>query len=86
MLIISNHINKHLDINNRDASIFVSKEIMYQCVEECLKEPDTVTKCGQRYKVTKSFNMPIGLPNKHEIKVVFKRTKRVTFVITAYPI
>ena len=86
MLIISNHINKHLDINNQDASIFVSKEIMYQCVEECLKEPDILTKCGQRYKVTKSFNMPVGLPSKHKIKVVFKRKKSATFVITAYPI
>ena len=90
--ILSTHIvEKHLDAYNLSASVFFSEHIMYSAIQKCLNDPDTEKRNGKRFELTKSFNFDIGLLGftdkpSNKVKVIFSRTKRVTFVITAYPI
>ena len=87
---LSTHaVEKHL--YSHDASVFFNRYLMNTSVKQCLSIPDTVTICGKITEVTKRFNFDIGLlgftkrPSQN-VKVVYKRTKKITFVITAYPI
>ena len=82
-LVVSDHAMKHVDLTQENSSFFVNIETMYQA---CLNQPDSMVKCKQRMTAIKRFTYPIGLSNKQTIRIVFKQTKRVTFVITAYPI
>ena len=85
-LVVSDHAMKHVDLTQENSSFFVNIETMYQCIQACLNQPDSMVKCKQRMTAIKRFTYPIGLSNKQTIRLVFKQTKRVTFVITAYPI
>ena len=85
-LVVSDHAMKHVDHTQENSSFFVNIETMYQCIQACLNQPDSMVKCKQRMTAVKRFTYPIGLSNKQTIGIVFKQTKRVTFVITAYPI
>ena len=65
--------------------------MMYQYVEQCLNNPDRIIKCGKRFELTKNFGYHIGLSKWHRrmndaVRVVYTKTKRITFVVTAYPI
>lgn len=89
---LSTHaVEKHLDVYNVYASVFFNMDTMYHSVETCLQEPDTVKECGKRTEITKRFDFDIGIlgfTNKpsNKIKVIFTRTEKICFVITAYPI
>ena len=76
---------KHADPTQENSSFFVNIETMYQCIQACLNQPDSIVKCRQRVTATKRFTYTIGLSNKQTIRIVFKQTKRVTLVITASP-
>ena len=82
---------KHLDLNNQNASVFVNRHMIYQCIEQCVNNPDPITKCGKRFELTKTFGYHIGLSKCHRsmtntVRVVYTKTKRMAFVVTAYPI
>ena len=77
---------KHVDLAQENSPLFVNIETMYQCIQVCLNQPDSIVKRRQRITATKRFTYTIELSNKQTIRIVFKRTKRVTFVITAYTI
>lgn len=89
---LSTHtVEKHLGVYNEYASVFFNVDKMYKCVEACLQEPDTVKQIGKRTEVTKRFNFDIGIVGytnepSNKIKAIFTRTKKICFVITAYPI
>ena len=86
-LAVSDHAMKHVDLAEENSFFFVNIETIYQCIQACLNQPDSIVKCRQRITATKRFTYTIGLSNKQTIlSIVFKRTKRGTFVITAYPI
>ena len=92
MFIVSSHaVEKHLDLNNQNASVFVNRHMMYQCIGQCQNNPDRITKCGKRFELTKTFGYHIELSKCHRsmndtVRVVYTKTKRITFVVTAYPI
>lgn len=89
---LSTHVvEKHLDAYNLSDSVFFSNSIMYSAIQKCLNKPDTEKQRGKRFELTKTLNFDIGLLGftnepSNKIKVVFTKTKRITFVITAYPI
>ena len=85
-LVISDHAMKYVDLAQENSSIFVNIETMYQCIQACLNQPNSMVKCKQRVTATKRFTYTIGGYSKKTIRIVFKQTKRVTFMITAYPI
>ena len=71
-LVISDHAMKHVDHAQEKGSIFVNIETMYQYIQECLNQPDTITKFRQRVKVTKMFGYTIELFNGNTIRIVYK--------------
>ena len=85
-LVVSDHAMKHVDLTKENSAYFVNIETMYQCIQACLNHPDSMVKCNQQMTAIKRFTYPIGLSNKQTIRIVFKQTKCVTFVITAYHI
>ena len=77
--------------SNLDASVFFNRNIMNICIQKSLNAPDNIKQNGKRFELTKSFDHDIGLMGfddkpTNKIKVIFKKTKNVTFVITAYPV
>lgn len=95
---VSNHaFQKHL-VNSDSfdgASVFFSKEIMMNCIRECVnrvKEVDGVADLNKNKKHTieHQFDFAVGrmangkLVNR--IKVIYKCLKTKLLVITAYPI
>ena len=85
-LVVSNHAMKHVDLTQENSSLFVNIETIHQCIQACLNQPNSKVKCRQWMAATKRFSYTIGLSNKQTIRIVFKQTKRVAFVITVYPI
>ena len=89
---LSTHaVKKHLYASNLDASVFFNRNIMNICIQKSLNAPDNIKQNGKRFELTKSFDHDIGLMGfddkpTNKIKVIFKKTKNVTFVITAYPV
>jgi hypothetical protein len=64
---------------------------MYSAIQTCLHNPDTEKKHGKRFELIKTFSYDFGLlghTNKpsNKIKVILTKTKKVIFVITAYPV
>ena len=91
-VIISKHaIEKHLDANHKDASIFFNIFMMDQCVELCLNNPDSSIEKGKRVELIKRFPFAIGLISSrkresHTVKVIYTRTLHKLLVISTYPI
>ena len=88
--VLSAHaVEKHLEPSERNASAFFSRFVMNECVEHCLHNPDMTIRKGKRVELIKQFPFAIGLSRKresHTIKVVYTKSRRTLFVITAYPI
>lgn len=90
--IVSIHaLEKHLDARNVHASVFFSQHMMYESIKNCLNRPDVVKQYGKRFELIKRFTYDIGLmgytdQTSKSVKVVYTKTRRTTFVITAYPI
>ena len=84
-------LDKHLDYNRVNTSVFFDEDTLYQCVYQCLKYPEHRIKNGDRFEAMKTFPYPIGYAKcgretNDTVKVVFKKTKKSIYVITAYPI
>ena len=91
-------VEKHLnvydvrDVHDVHISKFHNKRLMDDCVRECLDKPDEVKQKGKRTEVTKSFDYDIGILGgyarrySNRVKVVYRKTRRRHYVITAYPI
>ena len=84
-------IEKHLNSDNTDASIFFNGRLMHDSIRKCLDKPDKKNDCGKRYELIKTFSSEIGVlgysnRTSNTIKLVCTRTKKLTIVITAYPI
>ena len=90
--IVSVHaIEKHLDARNVHASVFFSQHVMHESIKNCLNRPDVVKQYGKRFEHIKRFTYDIGLmgytdQTSKTVKVVYTKTRRTAFVITAYPI
>ena len=91
-IVISPHaFEKHLDVSNVRASVFFNQFIMFKSVKLCLNQPDVIWQQGKRFELVKKFPYNIGImgytkQSSQSVKVVYTRTKRMAFVITAYPI
>ena len=93
-IVISPHtFEKHLDVSNVRASVFLNQFITFKSVKLCLTQPDVIWQQGKRFELVKKFPFNIGIMgytkrSSQSVKVVhvYKRTKRMAFVITAYPI
>ena len=82
---------KHLDASNRSASVFLNRFIMFQSIKNCLNQPDEISQHGKRFELVKRFPYNIGVmgytnQSSQSVKVVYARTRKMVFVITAYPI
>ena len=88
---LSNHaLEKPLDATNLSASVFFTKGVMYSAIRQCLEKLDIKKRYGKRVASSKTFTYPIGVLShtdllSYKIKVIYTTTKRLTFVITAYP-
>ena len=91
-IVISPHsFEKHLDVSDVRASVFFNQFIMFKSVKSCLNQPDVISQHGKRFELLKRFPYNIGLigytkRSSQCVKVVYTRTRRTAFVITAYPI
>ena len=90
--VISLHtFEKHLDANNLSASVFLNRFIMFKSTKNCLNQPDEISQHGKRFELVKRFPYHIGVmgytsQSSQSVKVVYTRTRKMFFVITAYPI
>ena len=90
--IVSVHvIEKHLNGNNTEASVFYNRSLMNDSIQKCLNKPNLKNVRGKRFELIKTFSSDIGVmgytnQTSNTVKLVCKRTKNLTFVITAYPI
>ena len=91
-IVISPHaFEKHLDVSNVQASVFFNQFIMFKSIKLCLNQPDEIWQQGKRFELVKKCPYNIGIMgytkrSSQSVKVVYTRTKRMAFVITAYPI
>ena len=91
-VVISLHaFEKHLDASNLSASVFLNRFIMFKSIKNCLNQPNEISQHGKRSKLVKRFPYNIvvmGYTNQwsQSVKVVYTRTRKMVFVITAYPI
>ena len=70
---------------------FFSQHVMYESIKNYLNRPDVVKQYGKRFELIKRFTYDIGLigytdQTSKSVKVVYTKTRRTVFVITAYPI
>ena len=84
-------IEKHLDARNIHAAVFFNQHMIYESIKSCLNRPDVVKQCGKRFELIKRFTYDTGLMEytdwtSKSAKVVYTKTRKTTFVITAYPI
>ena len=84
-------ILKHLNHKNVDASVFYNRHVMNKCVEQCLQNPDKITKQDRCFELIKTFPYDIGLSKFRErklntVRVVYTETNNIPFIITTYPI
>ena len=90
--VISLHaFEKHLDASNLRVSVFLIRFIMFKSIKNCLNQPDEFSQHGKRFELVKRifYNMGVmGYTNQssQSVKVVYTRTRKMVFVITAYPI
>ena len=90
--VISLHaFEKHLDAGYLSASAFLNRFIIFQSIKNCLNQPDEISQNGKRFELVKRFPYNIGVmgytnQSSQSVKVVYTRTRKMDFVITAYPI
>ena len=82
---------KHLDASNLSALVFLNRFIMFQSIKNCLNQPDEISQHGKKIELVKRFPYNIGVmgytnQSSQSVKVVYTRTRKMVFVITAYPI
>ena len=82
---------KHLDASNLSASVFLNRFIMFQSIKNCLNQRDEISQHGKRFELVKRFPYNIGVmgytnQSSQSVKVVYTRTRKMFFVITAYRI
>ena len=90
--VISLHaFEKHFDASNLRASVFLNRFIMFLSIKNCLNQPDEISQHGKRFELVKRFPYNIGVmgytnQSSQSVKVEYTRTRKMVFVITAYPI
>jgi hypothetical protein len=83
---------KHLYYSNyfKNASVFLSENVMLSCIKACLEKPDKMYDSDQRVYFEKYFARHVGYTWNCEysfkVKLVCKKMKRKWLVVTAYPV
>ena len=90
-VILLHAFEKHLDASNLSASRYLNRFIMSQSIKNCLNQPDEISQHVKRFELVKRFPYNIGVmgytnQSSQSVKVVNTRTRKMVFVITAYPI
>ena len=90
---ISDHtLDKHLYNSHKfdGASVFISKDIMIFCVQECVKRVDTKCRLNTKQALEYKFNFVVGFMSNgktvSKVRMIYKQQQRRIFVITIYPV